>query len=110
MGAMDWGTRAACAGTDAEALFGDPEHQIRAKAVCVTCPVRTDCLAHALDHRLEFGVWGGTTERERRSLLRRSPGVTSWRQRLDTTREARAAGSAGGRAQPGHGSLTHRPS
>jgi len=38
-----------------------------------------DCLADALDNRIESGVWGGMTERERRALLRRHPNVTSWR-------------------------------
>jgi WhiB family redox-sensing transcriptional regulator len=39
-----------------------------------------------LDHRVEFGVWGGMTERERRALLRRRPDVMSWRSLLDTAR------------------------
>jgi WhiB family redox-sensing transcriptional regulator len=44
--------------------------------------VRTECLADALDNRVEFGVWGGLTERERRALLRRRPNVTSWQSLL----------------------------
>ena len=43
------------------------------------CPVRFDCLAEALDNRIEWGVWGGMTERERRQLLRQRPDVESWR-------------------------------
>jgi WhiB family redox-sensing transcriptional regulator len=35
---------------------------------------------------VEFGVWGGMTERERRALLRRRPNVTSWRHLLETAR------------------------
>ena len=31
--------------------------------------MRTECLADALDNHVEFGVWGGMTERERRALL-----------------------------------------
>ena len=40
--------------------------------------MRTECLADALDNNVEFGVWGGMTERERRALLRRRPDVASW--------------------------------
>jgi WhiB family redox-sensing transcriptional regulator len=50
----------------------------------MSCPVRTECLADALDNRIEFGVWGGMTERERRALLRRRPHVRSWRRLLAT--------------------------
>ena len=49
--------------------------------------MRTECLADALDNKIEFGVWGGMTERERRALLRRKPGVTSWRELLETAKE-----------------------
>ena len=49
--------------------------------------VRTECLADALDNQVEFGVWGGMTERERRALLRRRPNVTSWRRLLQTARD-----------------------
>lgn len=82
----DWTTRAACRGTDPDALFVQGAAQNRAKAVCVGCPVRTECLADALDNRIEFGVWGGMTERERRALLRRRPEVSSWSGLLETAR------------------------
>ena len=57
--------------------------QREARDLCRSCPVRTECLAHALDHRVEFGVWGGMTERERRALLRRHPQVASWRKMFE---------------------------
>ena len=82
----DWTTRAACRVTDPDTLFVQGAAQNRAKAVCVGCPVRTECLADALDHNIEFGVWGGMTERERRALLRRRPSVGSWRRLLETAR------------------------
>jgi WhiB family redox-sensing transcriptional regulator len=37
-----------------------------------------ECAAEALDNRMEFGVWGGLTERQRRALLKRHPDVDSW--------------------------------
>jgi WhiB family redox-sensing transcriptional regulator len=43
-------------------------------------------LADSLDNEIEFGVWGGMTERERRALLRRRPDVKSWRTLLETAR------------------------
>lgn len=80
----DWTTRAACRDQAPDNLFVQGAAQNRAKTVCLGCPVRTECLADALDNRVEFGVWGGMTERERRALLRRRPTVTSWRRLLET--------------------------
>ena len=82
----EWATRAACNGADPDALFVQGAAQNRAKQICMGCEVRTECLADALDNKVEFGVWGGMTERERRALLRRRPEVTSWRRLLDTAR------------------------
>ena len=70
--ASEWEDRAACRGAEADAFFahgGVQEH--RAKAVCRECPVRWECLAYALRHGVEHGVWGGLTDRERRRLLNR---------------------------------------
>ena len=41
-----------------------------AKQVCATCPVKAPCLEYALRSRIDHGVWGGASERERRRLLR----------------------------------------
>lgn len=82
----DWASRGACRTSDPDELFVQGAAQNRAKAVCMGCPVRTECLADALDNRVEFGVWGGMTERERRALLRRRPNVVSWRTLLQTAR------------------------
>ena len=40
----------------------------QAKQVCAGCPVRMPCLQRALDSGQETGVWGGTSEEERRAL------------------------------------------
>lgn len=82
----DWGDRGLCKSVDPEELFVEGAAQNRAKAVCTGCPVRTECLAYALDQRIEHGIWGGMTERERRALLRRRPTVTSWWRLLHTAR------------------------
>ncbi|HNQ07264.1 MAG TPA: WhiB family transcriptional regulator [Tetrasphaera sp.] len=73
-----WARRSACANEDIDRLFVRGKAQNEAKKVCRTCPVALQCLAEALDNHVEFGVWGGLTERERRALLRRRPDVTSW--------------------------------
>lgn len=82
----EWTSVAACKTTDPDELFVQGAAQNRVKTICVSCSVRTECLADALDNNIEFGVWGGMTERERRALLRRRPHVTSWRQLLETAR------------------------
>ena len=83
---MDWSKDARCRTADPDELFVQGAAQNRAKAMCKGCPVRTECLAAALDNRVEFGVWGGMTERERRALLKRRPDVTSWHVLLESAR------------------------
>lgn len=82
----DWTPRAACRSAQPDQLFVRGAEQNKAKQLCSGCPVRTECLAEALDNQIEWGVWGGMTERERRALLRRRPNA-SWRSVLETARE-----------------------
>ncbi|MBW3581022.1 MAG: WhiB family transcriptional regulator [Actinobacteria bacterium] len=42
-----------------------------ARRICKTCPVKEPCLEYALEQRVEHGVWGGASERERRRILKR---------------------------------------
>ena len=42
-----------------------------ARRICESCPVRGQCLEYALEQRVEHGVWGGCSERERRRILKR---------------------------------------
>lgn len=90
----EWASDAACRTAKPDELFVRGAEQNRAKAICTGCPVRTECLAEALDNEIEWGVWGGMTERERRALLRQRPFVTSWRRLLETAREQHVAGGA----------------
>jgi WhiB family redox-sensing transcriptional regulator len=80
----DWAGKGLCNEAGPDELFVRGAAQNRAKQMCAGCPVRTECLAEALDNEIEWGVWGGMTERERRALLRRRPNVTSWRRLLET--------------------------
>ena len=84
----EWAAAATCQKSRPDELFvrGAEPHQ--ATVVCAACPVRAECLAEALDNRIEWGVWGGMTERERRAVLRKRPNVTSWRALLAAAKEA----------------------
>jgi WhiB family redox-sensing transcriptional regulator len=42
-----------------------------AQRICADCPVSDTCLEYALANRIDHGVWGGRSERERRRILRR---------------------------------------
>ena len=86
---QEWVSRAACRKGNPDELFVQGAAQHRAKIVCGGCPVKAECLADALDNRIEFGVWGGMTERERRALLKRRPNVRSWRRLLEAARDQR---------------------
>lgn len=67
-------TDAACDGVDSELFYAEGGQAIaRAKALCANCEVRERCLEWAV-MREEFGVWGGTTARER-AAIRRQRGV-----------------------------------
>lgn len=68
----NWRQRAACRGLDPEIFFPERGESTReAKAVCAGCPVRPECLEYALDAREVNGIWGGKSERERRSIRRK---------------------------------------
>jgi WhiB family redox-sensing transcriptional regulator len=73
----NWRDAAACRSVDPDLFFpvgttGPALLQIHeAKAVCRGCPVRDACLQWALDTGQTIGVWGGTSENERRALKRR---------------------------------------
>ncbi|MEU0119083.1 WhiB family transcriptional regulator [Streptomyces bobili] len=70
--------RPACAGEDPELFFpiGDTGPALlqieEAKAVCRRCPLIESCLQGALERGEAAGVWGGLSEKERRSLKRRA--------------------------------------
>jgi WhiB family redox-sensing transcriptional regulator len=67
-----WQQDAACRDTDPDLFFSnaDADRQ-EALRLCAACPVRHECLEHALTTREAYGIWGGTDERERKRLVRR---------------------------------------
>jgi WhiB family redox-sensing transcriptional regulator len=80
-GDWDWQVAAACRGSDT-GTFYHPENErgpsrvkreMRAKAVCASCPVIENCLRWALSAREPYGVWGGLSAEEREVRLARQP-------------------------------------
>ncbi|MFG2573777.1 WhiB family transcriptional regulator [Streptomyces sp. NPDC048481] len=73
----DWREHAECRTEDPDLFFpigtsGPALMQTeQAKAVCRRCPVREPCLEWAMETDQTLGVWGGTSETERRALKRR---------------------------------------
>lgn len=76
----EWHKGAACIGAKDVVFFGGSEDNDRppfsntdvktARALCTTCPVFYSCLDHALTQREEYGVWAGTTQKERKAYFR----------------------------------------
>ncbi len=75
---LAWVSKALCRAVDPDELFVRGAAQRKAAVICRQCPVSLECAADALDNRVEFGVWGGMTERQRRALLKKHPEVVSW--------------------------------
>lgn len=75
-GTDDWRPLASCRDLDTNIFFpigvtGVAVDQIAAaKDICHGCLVRGECLEFALATNQESGVWGGTSEEERRILRR----------------------------------------
>ncbi|WP_116376925.1 WhiB family transcriptional regulator [Mycobacterium sp. MFM001] len=87
-----WVSKALCRAADPDELFVRGAAQRKAAVICRHCPVMLECGADALDNRVEFGVWGGMTERQRRALLKQHPEVESWAEFFAAQRKHRSAG------------------
>lgn len=69
---MQWMLDARCRGYDPGEFFpSDGVGVDQARKICAECTVRIECLEYALEYRIDHGVWGGCSERERRRILRR---------------------------------------
>lgn len=66
-----WHDDANCRGVDIDIFFSlDDLDQKNALELCKACPVRRECLQDALEQHEMYGIWGGTTESDRRSMIR----------------------------------------
>lgn len=71
MNERPWAVFAACKDEEGMTFFPQTrDEEVQALTICEICPVSEDCLDHALETNERFGVWGGTTEKERRRLSR----------------------------------------
>ena len=67
----EWMRQGNCRGEDPSRFFpSDGAGVDAARQLCATCPVKEPCLEYALRNKIDHGVWGGTSERERRRILR----------------------------------------
>ena len=68
----EWMARGNCASEPPSLFFPSDGVGVEvARRICATCPVKEACLEHALAHRIDHGVWGGASERQRRRILKR---------------------------------------
>ena len=68
----DWMARGRCREMDPRVFFpsdGIGVHE--ARRICDECPVKGPCLEYALANHVDHGVWGGTSERQRRRILKK---------------------------------------
>lgn len=71
-GDTDWMEDAACRGqVSTEVFFPSRGEAVDVpRSFCRRCPVREECLDYALRNRVDYGIWGGESERSRRRLRR----------------------------------------
>ena len=68
-----WSVFAACQNAKDVSFFPQNKAEERAAAaICSFCPVREECLDHALSTNERLGMWGGISEKQRRALARAS--------------------------------------
>ncbi|MCA9843226.1 MAG: WhiB family transcriptional regulator [Dehalococcoidia bacterium] len=76
MTGLDWMDAAACKGSATSQWFPSSgklsARNLDAILLCRTCPVKTHCLQHALEHA-EVGIWGGLTDEQRQAMRTRTP-------------------------------------
>ncbi len=67
----NWMAKGLCANQPPETFFPSDGVGVEvAKRICAQCPVVEGCLEYALTNRIDHGVWGGASERQRRRILK----------------------------------------
>src|SRR5690625_7740647 len=71
---QDWFMHGMCRHLQPEEFFAEGhDAHLQTRTRCFDCPVRLECLADAVGYRVNWANCGGTTERERRAIMRRGP-------------------------------------
>ena len=66
-----WRAMAACKGIDSDIFFSNfTKDADAARAICAKCPVKPDCLEYAIANKETEGIWGGTSEIQRKNIVR----------------------------------------
>lgn len=69
----EWVQDALCATVGGDLFFPEAAQSATpAKRICAACPVQANCLAEAIENNEEWGVWGGTSGRDRQGMRRRT--------------------------------------
>jgi WhiB family transcriptional regulator, redox-sensing transcriptional regulator len=72
LGNTEWMQQGNCKGFPPEVMIPENKSGVdRARKICADCVVKDVCLEYALVNNIEHGVWGGTSERQRREIKRR---------------------------------------
>lgn len=77
----EWQHKAACRGEESSVFFYDENEREPAKSyrvraalqICAVCPVKQQCLDHALSVPEVYGIWGGKSQEEIRALVKANP-------------------------------------
>jgi WhiB family redox-sensing transcriptional regulator len=94
--APDWQEEGLCRQVDPELFYPEKgQSSASAKLICSRCPVKDECLRFALDRDEPFGIWGGTSEQDRRKMK----GKQSRKRTGPTPRERAAAIVAAGKQE-----------
>lgn len=67
-----WRSDSNCTSADTALLYDTEESVMKKHAakVCFNCPVQNQCLYTAISIGERYGVWGGLTPRQRKSLIK----------------------------------------
>jgi WhiB family redox-sensing transcriptional regulator len=69
---MTWMAKGKCRELPPDTFFPSDGAGVEvARKICADCPVKSPCLEYAMENHIDHGVWGGTSERERRRIARR---------------------------------------